>query len=160
MGKSWISSAISFQSIFKGSQFSVWLIFLLNFLKTCLLMFCGNTEYMMHLLYNFIIMGPNLQFELFLMTMYFFGKHLIIKYIDKKCNISSKLSCVQKLPLLTIITLIAPFVVFNYWLFFIFPSPSVQIGYYTTDSIYWNKARNRQAILCEAIKSTGQIKSN
>ena len=53
----------------------------------------------------------------------------------------------QKLPLLTIITLIAPFVVFNYKPFFIFSSPSVQIGYYATDYMYIMK--QSQELYCD-----------
>ena len=51
------------------------------------------------------------------------------------CYIASNLSWLEKLSFLTIITLIAPFVVFNYKPFLIFSSPFVQIGYYA-DCIY------------------------
>ena len=51
------------------------------------------------------------------------------------CYIASNLSWLEKLSFLTIITLIAPFVVFNYKPFLVFSSPFVQIGYYA-DCIY------------------------
>ena len=62
------------------------------------------------------------------------------------CYIASNLSWLEKLSFLTIITLIAPFVVFNYKPFLIFSSPFVQIGYYA-DCIYWNTAARFRFLL-------------